>query len=332
MRNIEYTDEQKIQIANDILRGVRTGDDKAILANLESIGYRPPQPDPEQVSEEERRAYEQHLYAQEQARLRQREGADYNNNPGIYTDLKKQMAEMKKMKEELIKERASIRQNVQSVETAVLADKFHSRVKGEVDSLIEKFPALKNMEKGRLIETVKNAKHDYYKENEKSIETEEVLKELHNEMAEFVNAHITEDDKKLKIIEDLEGDEKEEVEVKDEKGNVIGTLTEEGVLKSLSSKDTGGDGTAAKGKEDERKIFEHSKKEVKKDDGTIVIDDDIDTEKIVQAASDARESSSAYAVEGAKKVDKILDEAMSRGGDDESGTADAEADAGAAES
>lgn len=329
---IEYTDDQKLQIANKILQGIRSGNDQAILESLESAGYKSPMgDDPNQYYYEEEQRQRQAAaqeYARRQAEERQRRGADYNNSPAV-DQLKKEREEFQKLKAEFQKEREALRKNMHGVETAVLSDKFHQRVSSEVEGLKEHFPALKSMENSKIVEMVKQAKHDFYKQNEESIDTEEIMQELNNEMVEYVNEHIDDDEKKLKPVDlkEEDDDDFEDPEIKDESGQVIGTLTKEGVLKTLSNKDTGGS-TAPKRGADEagKKLFDHTSKKTEKEDGTIVLDgDDLDPDKIVDAAINAREAGeSSYSEERDNKVQDIINKAVARGGDGDDTAGDQE--------
>lgn len=338
---IEYTQEQKVQMADLILKGISQGNEREILRGLESMGYKPPAQVQKEAAEYDRRiaagenpaeaaynaslAHEQQLQAEraqfeEQQRQialqRQQQGANFNNpqHTAFIDDLKKQKAEIEKMRAELAKEKTSLREEVAKVETAVMADKFNTSLTNEVSKMRADYPALKGLKDAQLIQMVKDAKQDQYQQTQEIVSTKEILQAINNEWAAQINSHIEDKTKHLKIFKD-EDDEGQVV--KDDKGNVLGKLNDEGVLvKTLTKDDTAGDKVEAK-VDPNKKMFQHTNIDKTRDDGTIVVDtDDIDPDRLIRAANEARDQGPSQDSEGTSKVEAILQKAYERGDDD----------------
>ena len=327
MRGLVFTDEQKAQMFDQLKNSIDNRDEMGVLEQLKGLGL--PVPDNiNQQPDEQDHARQQRLYAQEQARahaqyeaqMRQRMGNQYNhpNTNQNLDEIKKQREEIKKMQEELKAERQKVKDDLSKMQLSMVTDKYNESVGNEVVTLRKKFPALEPLGDTELVEMVKRAKSDVYKDTKEIEPTERILKELHNEMATFTNKHIKVENDKIKLIED----EEDKQYIKDQDGKVLGTLDEEGrLVKTLTKDDTAGDKVAEKTKR--KQIIEHGKQDEVDKDGVVKLDEEIDPSKIVEAAIEARDGGPSLHTDEAKsKIQDILtkaDERDSDGGEDGTG-------------
>ena len=338
---IEFTPEQKTQMADQILKAISQGNEREILRGLETMGYKPPQQVQQELADYDRQiaagqnpaeaahfaqleherqqneayARQQQEEANRQAYMRQQQGNQMNNpNKVFLDDMRKQQEELKKLKEDVIKERTHLREQLAKVETSVMADKFTTSLSNELSKTRADYPALKGVSDTELLTMVKQAKQDHYAETKELVSTKDVLRELNNQWANQINNFIEDKEKHLKIFKD----EADKQIIKDEQGNVVGELNDKGVLvKTLTKDATAGDKVSAPKPTPGKKFFNHADVEKTKEDGTIVVDsEDIDPDKLVQAASQARDQGPSLDTEGTSKVEAVLKQAYERGDDD----------------
>lgn len=303
---IEYTPEQKVQMFDQILANARKGDQREIIRDLEQIGWKVPDevrsevdaydraaqglpPEPHQqygpTLDQNQQMAQAHAYRE--ALMRQTQGANYNNPQIIEASkqVKTKLEELDKIKSELLETKEKLTKDLGGVKNTILADRYNTRIQHEVAELKDKMPGLKHLDDEALIETVKQAKASYYQDKKEMLETEDILKEIHNQQAKHINSYIEDDAKKLKLFED----EEELEEIKDTDGNVVGTLNEEGKLvKTLTKADTVGD--KVKSEPEKKPVIDmtgEKQQEILKD-GTIRINDDVDPNQLVNAIESAR--------------------------------------------
>ena len=334
---INYTNEQKIEIFDHILGNVRKGDQREIIRDLEErMGWKVPQEMRQEIDNYDR--YQQGLpplepaqqepqqdyvsRAQYEAALRQSQGSNYNNPQIVEANklVQDKLKELDEMKQELLKTKETMTKEVKSVENTILADRYNQRIVSEVSSHIDKMPGLKHLDKDALIETVKTAKANYYKDHKEILETEDILKHVHNEQAKTINSYIDDDAKKIKLFED----EKEEAQViKDTEGNVVGELNEEGKLvKSLTKQDTVADKVKSEPTV-KKSIVDHTgeKHQTVLPDGTIRINDDVDPNQLVDVIDKTRSAESQEAkIAAVVKAD--FEAQAAEGGDNDTTTAE----------
>ena len=333
---INYTNEQKVEIFDHILGNVRKGDQREIIRDLqEKMGWQIPQEMRQEIEDYDR--YQQGLppahyqqpaqhqdyisRAEHEAALRQSQGANYNSPQVIEANklVQDKLKELDDMKKDLIKTKEAMTSEVKSVENTILADRYNNRIQSEIKSLKDSMPGLKHLDQNALIETVKTAKANYYKEHKEILETEDILKHVHNEQAKAINSYIDNDEKKIKLFED----EAEEQVIKDTEGNVVGKLNEEGnLVKTLTKADTVADNVKSEPKA-KAPVLDHTgekHQEVLKD-GTIRINDEVDPDQLVRAIDNSRPDQEKQI---AAIVEQDFKEQAAQGGDNGTETATAD--------
>ena len=324
---MNYTNEQKVEMFDQLHSQARKGDQREIIRSLEQIGWnipiemrteiedydrhmqglpplhQPQQPDPQQQYYQEQQARE--------AMLRQTQGANYNSPQVIEANklVQDKLKELDAMKADLLKAKETMTKDVKTVENTILADRYNQRLISEIAEYKKEMPGLEHLDDEALLDTVKQANASYFREHKDVLDTGDILAEIHNQQAKTINQYITDESKKLPLFEDDDDDDV----VVDTEDNVIGKLNEEGKLvKTLTKQDTVADNVKSEPvkKEPVVDLTGDTHQKVLKD-GTIRIDSEVDPNQVVNALDQARDDTQS-------KIQAVIeaDFKAQEGGDD----------------